>query len=273
MGSTMMEIVKLPEDTAEIYKNISNLDSNSVKYNLLKVQLLNEQREKIREKDNVEYLDVKRSVDVKYCEIMDEIQKIVSGTNDLPTLTEAEYEEYEITKPTESSEKGIEDYWLKVVKNSNNFFYLNEKDEQILKHLSEIKINERDDKLSFAVEFYFTPNDYFTNSMLAKEYIYNTEELNVIKVTQTEIDWKSESVKPFTITKTKNKKGKTETVTKPSPSFFDFFQEIKYKDLEILEKEGDFLRESLIPFSMEYYLDFHARVIMNDEEEDNNSDN
>merc|ERR1712170_155839 len=194
MGSTIMEDQKTVDLKEETYKAITELETKSLKHKSLRLQNLNDERYTMKEKEDSEYLDLKKGYDVKYSVLCQEIQDIVSGANSLPTLTEQEYEKYGIVKPTESSEKGIENYWLNVMKNSNDFFIINSKDEQILKHLSEVKVNEKEDKLSFAIEFYFTPNEFFTNEMLTKEYNYDAQEQKLTKVTQSEIQWKSESV-------------------------------------------------------------------------------
>lgn len=42
-------------------------------------------------------------------------------------------------------------------------------DEPLLKHLTDIKINYEED-LSYSLEFHFTPNDHFTDAVLTKKY-------------------------------------------------------------------------------------------------------
>jgi len=154
-----------------------------------------------------EYLNLKREYDIKYMKLCEDIQNIVTGKNSLPVLQDqSEYEKYQIEKSEITSENGIEDFWYKVVKNSDDFFIVNEKDEKILKHLTEIKLVEREDKLSFTVEFHFSPNDYFTDSVLFKTYNYSIKDQEITDVVSSPINWKSESVKPNKIIKIKKQK-------------------------------------------------------------------
>jgi len=72
---------------------------------------------------------------------------------------------------------GIPEFWLQVLKNSDVVSELiKEQDEDVLKHLIDVRItmqNESEQK-GFTIEFEFTPNEYFTNTILTKTYDLRT---------------------------------------------------------------------------------------------------
>lgn len=128
-----------------------------------------------------------------------------------------------------SISEGIPNFWLNVMQNDREVEQLIQKeDEEVLKHLSDIRINIKDD-LSFQLEFHFKPNDYFENSVLTKTYHIKCEpdELypfsfdgpEIFKATGCEIKWKEG----------KNLTLKTEDRPKSAlkffetPTFFNFF--------------------------------------------------
>lgn len=43
----------------------------------------------------------------------------------------------------------------------------------ILKHLEDVKVILNENPMGFILEFYFSPNEYFQNSVLTKEYEMN----------------------------------------------------------------------------------------------------
>lgn len=72
--------------------------------------------------------------------------------------------------------KGIPEFWLTIFKNvltlSEN---IQSHDEPILQHLTDITLKQKIEPLSFTLEFHFSPNDYFTNSVLTKTYELSSE--------------------------------------------------------------------------------------------------
>merc|ERR1711976_453851 len=225
--------------------------NSSLKHKLLSVKNSYDQREKLKAQYDDQYLPNKKKYDAQYLPLYEQIQGIIDGSSGLPELSDEEYKKYGINKSQENTENVIEGYWHKVIENSN-FFNVSEDDAEVLKHLTKVNLVETDE--SFTVEFHFSPNSRFSNSVLTKQYIYDIEESLLKSVVCSEINWTSQE---------KKEEG--------APSFFEHFKyDEKKDDLEDLEDEAGFIRENLIPFSMEYYLDFHldeGADLLGDEDE------
>ncbi|XP_060132160.1 nucleosome assembly protein 1-like 4 isoform X3 [Zootoca vivipara] len=159
---------------------------------------------------------------------------------------------------------------------------LAEYDEPILKHLQDIKVkfSEPGQPMSFTLEFYFEPNDYFTNSILTKTYKmksepdktdpFSFEGPEIVDCEGCTIDWKKgKNVTVKTIKKKQKHKGRgtVRTITKqvPNDSFFNFFSPIKVSgDGESLDEDsectlaidfevGHFFRERIVPRAVLYF--------------------
>jgi nucleosome assembly protein 1-like 1 len=102
----------------------------------------------------------------------------------------------------EDGETGMPGYWKQVLINST-YFDVNENDKNILTHLKDIKLVDHDDRLSFTVNFEFTPNEYFNNNVLTKTYHYEFDGQDLHQVDATKVDWKSEDKIPNKIVHTK----------------------------------------------------------------------
>lgn len=83
--------------------------------------------------------------------------------------------EMKFDEPAEGQEdaKGIPLFWLTVIKNVSELRkMIQEHDEEILKHLIDIRVMSKPSPdMSFFLEFHFTPNDYFQNTVLTKTYL------------------------------------------------------------------------------------------------------
>jgi len=102
----------------------------------------------------------------------------------------------------EESPSGVPQFWLTIFKNVDMLSEMvQEHDEPILQHLQDIKVNfSQSSPLGFTLEFYFDSNDYFTNTLLTKEYTlrgepdendpFSFEGPEIIKCKGCEIDWK-----------------------------------------------------------------------------------
>ena len=67
--------------------------------------------------------------------------------------------------------KGVPEFWLTIFKNVELLAdMIQDHDEPILKHLTDIKVRYLEDPMGFALDFFFSPNDYFENSVLTKTY-------------------------------------------------------------------------------------------------------
>lgn len=197
------------EKRKEIYSTINKEKSDSLKKKLVLVQKLNEERTKKQEDIyEVEYLELKRKYDLEYEKIYSEISSIVKGTT-YPSISDEEQKKYEIGKHDTAAETGIPEFWLTALQNASNFVVINENDEKILKHLNEIKVVNKEDKLSFTVEFHFSANEWFSDSVLTKTYLFDTKDHQLHGVQRSGVNWKSEDKVPNKIIKTKTIKSKT----------------------------------------------------------------
>lgn len=175
---------------------------------------------------------------------------------------------------------GIPDFWLTIFRNADLLSdMIQPHDEPLLKQLTDIKI-KYDEDLSYTLEFYFAPNDYFTDTVLSKKYFlrckidgdepFSFEGPEIYKCTGCNINWKpGKNITVKTIKKKQKHKarGAVRTVTKqvPNDSFFNFFnppdvpedetkldeesQNILATDFEI----GHFLRARIIPRAVLFY--------------------
>ena len=67
--------------------------------------------------------------------------------------------------------KGVPEFWLTIFKNVDLLAdMVQEHDEPILKHLTDIKVHHKEDPMGFVLEFFFSPNDFFENAVLTKTY-------------------------------------------------------------------------------------------------------
>ena len=197
------------EKRKEIYSTINKEKSDSLKKKLVLVQKLNEERTKKQEDIyEVEYLELKRKYDLEYEKIYSEISSIVKGTT-YPSISDEEQKKYEIGKHDTAAETGIPEFWLTALQNASNFVVINENDEKILKHLNEIKVVNKEDKLSFTVEFLFLANEWFSDSVLTKTYLFDTKDHQLHGVQRSGVNWKSGDKVPNKIIKTKTIKSKT----------------------------------------------------------------
>lgn len=188
--------------------------------------------------------------------------------------------------------KGIPEFWLSAMKNVELLAdMIQEHDEDILKHLTDIKLiftGKKDDnpedesEMGFVLEFLFTPNDYFTNTALTKSYKmksepdeddpFSFEGPDIVSCTGCKIDWKvGKNVTQKQVKKKQKHKGRGQTrvVTKTvqNDSFFNFFdppevpENLDEDDMDeeteaILAADfeiGHFFRERLIPKAVLFY--------------------
>merc|ERR1712227_1089636 len=144
----------------------------------------------------------------------------------------------------ENNVKGIPDFWLTVFQNANDTVLhgtVEQIDEPILKSLQDVTVTLPESNTGFSLNFHFAPNDYFSNTVLTKEYElkndYDKEDPldydgpEVSKAVGCNIDWKpgkNPGVKIITKkVKPKGKgKGGPKTVTKEEKrhTFFTFFK-------------------------------------------------
>jgi len=206
--------------------------------------------------------------------------------------------------------KGIPSFWLTIFKNVEMLAEMvQEADEPVLETLTDITVTfSEKDPMGFTLHFHFGANQYFTNTILTKQYEmkcepqeddpFSFEGPEIFKCTGCPIEWNKG--KNLTIKQVKKKqkhksKGSVRTITKQvkADSFFNFFdppavpddpnaevdedtQALLTADFEI----GHYIRERIVPRAV---LFFTGEALedesdceeeeSDDEDEDDNSDN
>ena len=180
----------------------------------------------------------------KYQDLYSKRSTIIKGTYE-PTEAEAkcEFDGDDEPKNDEPAEKtvGIPEFWLQVFKNSDIISDLiKEHDEDVLKHLIDVRITMQNEEnyRGFTIEFEFTSNEFFTNSILTKQYELRTgpdeqdplsyEGPEIVKSKGCEIQWnkgKNVTVKMVKKRQKHKNRGTIRVVTKEvqTDSFFNFF--------------------------------------------------
>merc|ERR1719273_473216 len=191
--------------------------------------------------------------------------------------------------------KGVPEFWLTIFKNVDMLQEMvQEADEPVLSKLTDITVTFSETPMGFTLHFYFAPNDYFTNSVLTREYEmkcepseddpFGFEGPEIFKCKGSKINWK-EPGKDLTLKTVKKKqkhksKGNVRTITKQvkSDSFFNFFdpppisdnpdedidpetQDLLTADFEI----GHYIRDRIIPRAVLY---FTGEALEEEEEEE-----
>lgn len=245
-----------------------------------------------------EVYNLEKIYHAKYQPLYDKRMEIVTGTVNPPTQTKnwKEIDELEISDQVkEISQKmkamkpaldenvtGIPYFWLTIFRNSELLSgMVQEHDEPVLKKLRDIKIKYlEDNEQSYMLEFHFDKNEYFSNTVLTKQYFlkaaieedypFSFEGPEIYKCLGCDINWeKGMNLTIKTIRKKQKHKerGAVRTITKqvPNDTFFNFFyppeipedkddideesQGILATDFEI----GHLLRARIIPKAVLYY--------------------
>lgn len=271
-------------------------------------------------KHEVEYYKELHQLDLKYQKIYDENnlkrKQIYLGEYE-PSDLECEWvdkdgDEEDVSKdfaklkvkPSKDSVKGIPDFWLTVFQNANEGVLhgtIEAIDEPILKYLEDVTVALPETNDGFTINFHFAPNDFFTNSVLFKEYKlrndYDREDPldfdgpEVIKSISCKIDWKSGKNPGIKIIKQKVKpkgkgKGGPKMVTKEEKrdTFFNYFKSHEKtnnvddddEELAMLNEDFDIginIKEKLIPKAVLYFTgEADDSLDLDDEEFDDEDD-
>lgn len=210
-------------------------------------------------------------------------------------------------KEEDENKPGIPGFWLTVFHNVSMLSDMIQLyDEPILKHLLDVRvIILQKDPMGFVLEFHFSHNPYFTNTLLTKEYVmkcepdendpFSFEGPEIYKCIGCKIDWnKGQNVTVKTVKKKQKHKSKGQirivNKTEPNDSFFNFFnppavpdesdadideetQALLSTDFEI----GHYIRERVIPRAVLYFTgeamdDELEEEELEEEEEDDDDD-
>merc|ERR1719219_1954505 len=211
--------------------------------------------------------------------------------------------EDEKTKTEEEKDvKGIPEFWLTIFKNVDMLQEMvQEADEPLLKKLTDITVTFSETPMGFTLHFYFAPNEYFSNTVLTKEYEmkcepteddpFSFEGPEIFKCKGCTINWR-EPGKNLTVKTVKKKqkhksKGNVRTITKQvkNDSFFNFFdpppisddpdtdvdpetQDLLTADFEI----GHYIRDRIIPRAVLFFTGEALEDDDYDEEEEEDED-
>ncbi|KAJ3208795.1 hypothetical protein HDU82_001927 [Entophlyctis luteolus] len=271
IGKPSSYIADLPADVKRRIKALKNIQDKH-----------SELEAKFRE----EVLALEKKYLVKHQPLYDQRAKIVKGDVE-PSAADCEREDSEDedgeeSKPAEepaNKTKGIPEFWLTALKTNGPISELiTEKDEEVLKALSNIKYSYLPDNPGFKLEFFFDDNEFFTNKKLEKTYfLINSPDTSYGDVVYdhaegTKIDWKEGKNLSVTVeVKTQRHKttNKTRTVKKtvPAPTFFSFFTppkppaedddgEIEEGIDEKLEMDyeiGEIIKDKIIPRAVDWF--------------------
>lgn len=149
--------------------------------------------------------------------------------------------------------KGIPEFWYTIFKNVGLLAeMIQEHDDPIMKHLIDIRVLFLRDPMGFVLEFHFSENEYFVNSVLTKEYElkcapetddpFSFEGPEIFKCRGCTIEWKKGKNVTLKTVKKKQKhksRGLVRTITKTvqNDSFFNFFAPPTSKHFHIFSKQ------------------------------------
>jgi len=259
-----------------------------------------------------EIFEVELKFESKYAELWDKRKEIILGNTE-PTDEECKWtfddEEIQLAstlsplaiEEVKDDVKGIPQFWLKaLLHNSVTEAMITETDNAILASLEDVRCRlVSGEESGFYLDFFFSPNEYFTNSVITKQYIFNhkpPEESpldydgpEIIQCRGCSISWKQGKNPTVKIVK-KTKKHKQSNTVKTVPkkvkqdSFFNFFDPpleslndstVDEATVELLHEDfkiGHFMRESLIPRAILFFTGEAYDSDMEDEDESDDDD-
>ncbi|KAL6618871.1 hypothetical protein ACP70R_034010 [Stipagrostis hirtigluma subsp. patula] len=235
----------------------------------------------------------------KRYEIVNGVIDVEGVTKESADETSAEQKSADETPAEQKEEKGVPDFWLNAMKNHEILAEeIQERDEEALKYLKDIKWYRISEPKGFKLEFYFDTNPFFKNTVLTKTYHMIDEDEPILeKAIGTEIEWYPGKCLTQKVLKKKPRKGsknsKPITKTEDCESFFNFFsppqvpdddEEIDEDTAEQLQNQmeqdydiGSTIRDKIIPHAVSWFTgeaaqDEDFEGIMDDEEDDDEDD-
>ncbi|GJM89591.1 hypothetical protein PR202_ga05799 [Eleusine coracana subsp. coracana] len=235
----------------------------------------------------------------KRYEIVNGVVEVEGVTKESADEAPAEQKPADETPADQKAEKGVPDFWLNAMKNHEILAEeIQERDEEALKYLKDIKWYRITEPKGFKLEFYFDTNPFFKNSVLTKTYHMIDEDEPILeKAIGTEIEWYPGKCLTQKILKKKPRKGskntKPITKTEDCESFFNFFsppqvpdddEEIDEDTAEQLQNQmeqdydiGSTIRDKIIPHAVSWFTgeaaqDEDFEGMMDDDEDDDEDD-
>eukprot|EP00741_Cyanophora_paradoxa_P008431 tig00001310_g8158.t1 len=214
-----------------------------------------------------------------------------ASLEDIEKLQISEEGKKEEKKKEEKDVKGIPDFWRTALLNHPGMAeQVSEKDLPILEHLVNIECRPLEGKKGFEIDFTFSPNAFFTETLLKKKYIMDdNEDMLLDKAEGTEITWAQGKNPTIRLMKKKiggkgRKPAKTITKEEPCDSFFNFFKppQIPESTEEMDEEEHHALQETveadyemgccfkdqIVPHAVKWFTGEAADDYEDDDEED-----
>lgn len=201
--------------------------------------------------------------------LMDEGDEDESG----PTIKEVHGDDDDEEEEGAEEVKGVPSFWLTALRNSPQISeLLTERDESAIEHLRDIRLSYLEDKPGFKLEFVFDENEFFTNQVLTKTYLYEQSDvsggaLEFASAEGTEINWKPERDLSVTV-ETKKQRHKTTNRTRvvkktvPAETFFSFFTTVQEPSDD---DESELAEETRDRIELDYVLgeEFKEKIVPN----------
>jgi len=205
----------------------------------------------------------------KLQEIQDQIEKVNEEASNKVLEVEQKYNE--IRRPVyvrrnEMIQK-IPDFWLTAFLSHPMLSdLLTEDDQQIFKHLESMFVDESEDiKSGCSITLSFSPNPYFEDQKLTKEYSINDD--GTVTVKATSIKWKAGM--DIVNGKTCDKKGDKRLLV--DESFFTWFSNTEDKSFAHgeMDQVADVIKEDLWPNPLKYFNnELEGEFELEDDEEE-----
>lgn len=175
--------------------------------------------------------------------------------------------------------QGVPSFWMEALKNHpTTSEIITKEDVKALESLRDIRVSYFADKPGFKIEFEFGPNEYFTNTLLTKEYHLaeqegGQEDYVYDHAVGSKIEWKPQKnlcFKTVLQNQVHRSKKTTRTVEREvaTSSFFHFFippvmpeeEDEEEEDIKELEARiemdytiGDALKEDIVPNAVDWF--------------------
>ncbi|XP_020098493.1 nucleosome assembly protein 1;1-like isoform X2 [Ananas comosus] len=239
------------------------------------------------------FLEERAALEAKYQKLYEPLYtkryEIVNGLVEVEGVTK-ECADDTSAEDQNCEEKGVPEFWLTAMKTNELLAEeIQERDEEALKFLKDIKWCRIDNPKGFKLEFFFDPNPYFKNSVLTKIYHMVDEDEPILeRAIGTEIEWFPGKCLTKKVLKKKPKKGsknaKTITKIESCESFFNFFNPPQVPDDEDeldddtadqlqnqMEQDyeiGSTVREKIIPHAVSWFTGEAVQEEFEDDEDD-----
>lgn len=276
-----MDHSEFSEDCSEGCEHVAGTFPTYIRRRVHALKYLQGEAFSISSQFRQELLELERRYALKYIPIYSERAKIVQGLRE-PLGKELEnFSTDAADSETEEKDNGIPNFWLHVLQNHPSISSLiTENDTEALQHLQDIRVMYLSDNPGFKIEFEFSPNEFFSNDIIVKEYHLacpdaedHTTDFVYDHAVGSKILWKEGKNLCFkTITRTQRHRSNNNTRTvrreEPQESFFHFFlpptmtidENDGEENVDELESRlqmdyelGELLKDSIVPNAVDWY--------------------